>query len=722
MNKVNFTLIGVIFMLIFNNITYSKSKASGDYKYSPFNPPISYEEATKRAEQILSKMSLDDKIQLLGGHKLFYVKGFKKYGIPEFYMSDATQGVHIRKIVSKKLRKSVAFPSPICLSSTWNPELAYKYAKSIGEECRAGGIAVLLGPGMNIYRISQNGRNFEYFGEDPYLAARMIENYVVGVQSTGTIATLKHFVCNNNEYHRRTTNVIVDERSLFEIYTYPFKAGIDAGAMAVMTAYNKVNGEWCGQSKFVVDCLLRKKLGFKWLVMSDWWSTWNPEKTIKSGIDLEMPGDILDGHPVFDRIGDITVKSNTKRLLKEGKITENDINRMAKNIIRTFIAMGLYDRPVMEKKFLKNFPIHEKIALQTAREGIVLLKNKNNILPINSSKKILLTGKFVRKIPHGEGSAYVKGYNRISLIKALKSEFGRKIKYKRNPSDKHIINSDVVILCIGTIDSEGKDRPFELPEEIEKNIKRIVSLNPNTVVIVNSGGGIKMTDWADKVGAIIYAWYPGQIGNIALAEILAGKVNPSGKLPITIEKDFKDSPGYGYIPEGTDLNTGWGEDFNIFFEVNNIEYKEGILVGYRWYDTKGIEPLFPFGHGLSYTTFEYRNLELSKSKFTSKDTVTVKFNLTNTGKMADAEVTQLYVRDIESKVLRPVKELKGFKKVYLEPAETKQVEIKLTKRDFSYWDPDKKDWYAEPGEFEILIGSSSKDIRLKGKVTLVEKN
>lgn len=713
------SLIFISLTIILYRDSMAQSKNNENYTFKPFVPPISYEEAGKRAEEILSKMSLEEKIQLVGGHNFFFIKGFDKYKIPQLYLSDATQGVHIRRQLSNALEKSVAFPAPIALTSTWNIQLAYKYAKSIGEECRAGDIAVLLGPGMNIYRISQNGRNFEYFGEDPFLAARMIENYVTGVQSTGTIATLKHFCCNNNEYHRRTTNVIVDERTLHEIYLPAFKAGIDAGAMAVMTSYNQVNGEWAGQSNYVISNLLRKQLGFKWLIMSDWWSTWDPEKTIKSGLDLEMPGDITD-RPVFQKLGDITVKTNAMRLIKERKVSEDDINRMAKNIIRTCIAMGLYDRPVKDEKYLQNFENHENVALQTAREAIVLLKNQNNILPIKGKKKILLTGEFAEQLAHGGGSAEVEGYNIVNMLTALKNEFGDNLQYVKEPTDEQIKNAEIIFLSVGTLDREGSDRPFELPKEMENKIIRMVNENSNVVVIVNSGGGIKMTNWNDKAAAIIYAWYLGQNGNIALAEILSGKTNPSGKLPITIEKDFKDSPGYNYVPAGTNIITNNDDDINMDFPIHNIKYEEGVLVGYRWYDTKGIEPLFHFGYGLSYTTFSFSDLKISKKEFKRDDTVSVEFTVTNTGNVEGAEVAQVYVRDTKASVIRPDKELKGFKKVFLNPGESKTVRINLNEKDFAFWDVSKNDWEAESGEFEILIGSASNDIKLMAKVKLVE--
>ena len=690
-------------------------------EFKPSTPPVSFDDASKKAEAILNKMSVKEKIELIGGHNFLFIQGYEKYNIPQLFLSDATGGVHIRKELSDDLEKSVAFPCPLCLAASWNTQLAYDYAKSIGEECRAGGIAILLGPGMNIYRISQCGRNFEYFGEDPFLASRMIENYVVGVQSTGTIATLKHFVCNNTDFYRRTSNSIVDERALHEIYLPAFKAGIDAGAMAVMTSYNQLNGEWCGQNEYVIRKLLRKDLGFKWMVMTDWWSVYDPVKVIKSGQNLEMPG---EGIPKLDYLGDIYLRSNTLKLLNEGKVSENDINNMAESILRTEIAIGLLDRNIKDERYLLEFPYHEKIALQTAREGIILLKNNGNILPVKKEddKKILLTGDYVDKLAKGGGAAEVEGYNIITMLNVLKNEFGNNLEFVEKPSDEQVKNADIVIISIGTDDNEGWDRAFNLPKEIDRKVIYYTGLNHNVIVIVNSGSGINMTGWNEKAAAIIYSWYPGQNGNIALAEIISGKVNPSGKLPITIEKQFEDSPGYHYIPEGENLYEGWDEDFNLNHPINNINYKEGVLVGYRWYESKNIEPLYYFGHGLSYTTFEYSILKVSNKSLRKGEKLNIEFNLKNAGKTAGADVAQLYIQDLISSVPRPIKELKGFQKIFLKPGESKKINMILQENDFAYWDINRSNWYAEPGEFNILIGSSSNDIRLSEKINLTDSS
>jgi beta-glucosidase len=672
-----------------------------------FRPPVSYEDADKRAAAILGRLTVAEKLQLITGHNSFFIKGFPQHGIPELYLADATQGVNIRRNLSNQLERSVAFPAGIGLASSWNTKLAYDYARSVGEECRAGGIAVLLGPGMNIYRSSQTGRSFEYFGEDPFLAARLIDRYVTGVLDTGTIPTLKHFAANNTEWHRRTSNSIVDERTLHEIYLPAFKAGIDAGAMAVMTSYNQINGEWAGQSKTVISDLLRNRLGFKWLVMTDWWSVWDAEKIIKSGQDLEMPGEKY-------------IKADAERLLKTGKVSEAEIDRMAKSIIRTSIAMGLYDRPVKDTYFLGRFGEHEKVALQAGREAVVLLKNTNAILPLrkDGTGKILLTGKFVEALARGGGAADVEGYDVVSLRAALQGTYGERLQYVKQPSDEQLEAADVVLLSTGTKDSEGWDRPFALPEADESAVRRVVGLNPRTVVIVNSGGGIQMTGWNDQAAAIVYAWYPGQAGNTALAEILCGDVNPSGKLPMTIEKRFEDSAAYGYLPPGATLYAGWGPDDDMSQPVNDVHYKEGVFVGYRWYESKKIAPLYAFGHGLSYTSFAYQGLELGAPELAPGARLTVEFKLTNTGKVAGAEVAQLYVAAVAPSVPRPLKELKGFSKVTLAPGESQVVRIRLTSQDLAFWDATTHGWRAEPGEYRILVGGASDEIALEGKVTL----
>jgi beta-glucosidase len=669
-----------------------------------------------KADSIIQLMSLEEKIEMIGGHNVFFTKGYDKYGIPAIRFSDATQGISLVDF-KDHLEKSVAFPAPIALTSTWNTELSQAYAKSVGEECRVGGISVLLGPGMNMYRISQCGRNFEYFGEDPYLAARLIENYVVGLQKTGTIATLKHFVANNSDFRRRTSNSVVSERALREIYMPAFEAGINAGALAVMTSYNQINGEYAPHSSYVVNKLLRGDLGFKWLVMSDWLSIWDAEKALKSGIDLDMPGETEDGIYSDDDPAEY-LRREAPSLIKKGKVTEKDVDRMVKNLLATIFAMELDKRPVKDTSFIDKYDKNIEVALQTAREGIVLLKNENQTLPFRAgiNDVILVTGEYVDELAIGSGAAYVHGFDRVTLLEGLKKQFNENVKHVKNPSDQDIKNAALVLYAVGTKDSEGSDISFDLPAKTNIAISKVAKLNPKTVVIMYAGGGRNMTAWNDIVAAILYSWYPGQIGNQALAEIIAGETNPSGKLPITIEHEFKDSQGYPYLPEGEELYTGWNYDLDMEHPVHDIIYNEGVFSGYRWYEYKNIQPLYAFGHGLSYSSFKYMNLKTNSDNYRIGDDVLVKVDIANTGEVEGKEVIQLYIKDTKASVERPLKELKAFKKEYLIPGKSKTVYFTLKQRDFSFWDETTSAWKVEPGKFEILIGSSSADIILKKEI------
>jgi len=671
---------------------------------------LPYKEASLKADALLQQMNLQEKIDMLGGTRGFFTQSIERLNIPEVMMSDASAGVNIRETwlndrVDTDLEKSVAFPAPIQLAATWNPGLAEDYARSIGEECRAAGIAILLGPGMNIYRQSQAGRNFEYLGEDPHLASRMVERYVTGLQSTGVAATLKHFIANNTDYFRRKSNSIIDERTLHEIYLPAFKAGIDAGARAVMTAYNLFNGEWCSQNKTLISEILRKDLGFSWLVMTDWWAIDDAEKAVHSGLDLEMPAR--------------EVLSSVEELLKEQKISQSEIDRMVHSILTTCISMDFYRKDLQDKSLLNRFDTHEEIALQTAREGIVLLKNRNQLLPLeNKEASILLTGKFTEQQAKGGGAADVKGFNHRTLKEALTLQCPGSISTIDSPADKEIKEADLVIISTGTLDNEGWDRPFALPDEEEQQIRRICSLNPNTLVLVQAGGGIRMTDWAEEAAAIIYGWYGGQKGTEALAEVITGVCNPSGKLPITIEKEFTDSPGYGYIPEGEALYNGWNDQEEKKRKVYDVPYKEGIFVGYRWYDKKKIEPLFPFGFGLSYSQFKLTDFNLYRQEKQAPFPIKLDLNIKNISEIEGAETIQIYIRECSPSLERPDRELKAFQKVFLKKGEQKAISFLLNQEAFSYWDSNLKAWHCKPGKFDILVGTSSRNIHWTGSVEL----
>ena len=674
---------------------------------------VDWDTAYALADGKLQELSLSEKLQFTRGYSNFYFFGIPEKGIPPLYLSDATQGVHIRKnlpdtTLVKQLDRSTAFPCPIMLTATFNPELAWKYAEAVGEECRAGGIEVLLGPGVNITKNSQCGRNFEYMGEDPYLSGVIASNYVKGIQSTGTAACLKHFICNETEFYRRRSNSIVDERALHEIYMVPFKAGIDAGAAYVMTSYNKVNGEWAGQSDYVIKKLLREDLGFKGSVMSDWTSVYDTEKMVKSGQNTEMPGR-------KSMIQDVI------KLLQEGKLTEADIDAMIRPVLATGYAYGLYDRDKYKPELLKNLDNHVAVAKEVAAEGVVLLKN-NGILPLQTGKKVLLTGKWYDCDPracvlnHPSASAEVEGYDHVSLAEALANLLGNNLTVKENPTDDELKSADVVILSTGTVDVESFERPFALPTDDESLVKRAVKHNPNTIVIMFSGSGVRMTGWNDDAAAVLYGWYPGQTGLTALADILTGRANPSGKLPLTIEREFKDSPAKNTMPSGAQFYNNGPRCYNEqLIMPYDVKYDESVLVGYRWYDTKGIKPLYPFGHGLSYTTFALTKPTVKVDKNGKiKLTVTVQ----NTGAMDGAEVVQVYATENEPTVTRPAKELKAFNKVKLAPGEKKVVIFDIDKQELAFWNDATHAWQVNPGAYTLSVGTSSADIAHKLPITI----
>lgn len=650
------------------------------------------------ADAKLKELTLDEKLNMTVGYEEFFFPGFPEKGIPYLYLSDATKGVHLRPELTdtvhiRQLERSTAFPAPIMLAATFNPELSYEYGKAVGEECRAGGVELLLGPGVNLARNSQCGRNYEYLGEDPYMVGRMAAEYIKGLQSTGTAACIKHFIGNETEFYRRRTNSIIDKRTLHELYMRPFKAGIDAGVAFIMTSYNKLNGEWTGESRNVIDTLIRRDLGFKGAVVSDWRSVYDHEKVVKSGQNSIMPGSR-------------EIRDDIANLVKTGKLSEKDIDSMIRPLLATCHAFGLYDREKYIPKLLSKFPDHERISMRTAEEGTVLLKN-NGILPLENpnGKKILVTGNYLDKdFNWVHASADVKGYDQISWRQALQKEFGDNLIFTAKPTDKEIKDADIVIVSTGTVDREAYERPFELPAAENNQLKRITALNPNTIVVVFTGSGVKLTDFAEDAAAIVYGWYPGQNGMAAVAGVLTGRINPSGKLPLSIEKDFNDSPAKDVMPKGAKFYTKLVNERMITpYDVN---YDEGVLMGYRWYDTKGIAPLYPFGYGLTYTDWE-----ITKPSVKVKDgKVVVKSGLKNIGKRDGAQVVQIYASEKNPTVVRPMKELKGVKKIFLAAGTNTRFEISFDIDELGFYDSEKHGWKLNPGEYVIAIGTSSRDI------------
>lgn len=671
---------------------------------------VDWEQAYRKADEKIDSLTLDEKIHFMRGYSSFFFFGVPEKGIPFLYHSDATGGVNIRRNLPdmsmiEPLERSTAMPCPAMLAATFSPELAHRYAQNIGEECRAGGIEILLGPGVNIARNSQCGRNFEYLGEDPFLSSVMASSYIKGMLSTGTAPCLKHFIGNETEFYRRRSNSIIDERAMHEIYLPPFKAGIEAGCPYVMASYNQVNGEWTGQNRLLLKDLLRDELGFRGSVMSDWSSVYDTEKIVLNGINTEMPGRKELYQEVIE-------------LLQAGKISEKDIDNMIRPAIATGYAYGLYDRQKYNTAMLDRYHQHVRTAYDVASEGTVLLRN-NGILPLKPMKKILVTGTYLDYVPrtptHPAASAAVEGYDNVSLSMAMRKKFGDNVTFSKNPTIEEIRNADVVIVSLGTEDIESFERPFALPKEQETLAQIAVDNNPNTIILINSGSAVKMSAWNDKSAAILWGWYPGQNGMLAIVDIITGDVNPSGKLPITIERQFKDSPAFDTMPAGAEFYTDAPRAYNEkLISIYDVNYKESVLVGYRWYETKGIAPLYPFGFGLSYTTWELsRPIVLIDG-----DIIKVKVRLANTGQREGSEVVQVYVTEDKPTVLRPVKELKAFNKVSLGAGEATDVCLEFNKDAISYWDIASHGWKLNPGIYTASIGTSSSDISHRVKFTI----
>ena len=717
----------------------------------PANPA----DAAAQAQQLLALLTPEERFDLASGQHSFGIGAIPRLGIPEIKFTDASAGIRIQKgIPSSAYEKTTAFPCTLALAATWSPELAAAYADAIGEELRAGGIHVLLGPGMDSYRLSVGGRNFEYLGEDPFLASRVVESYVRALQARGPAATLKHFIGNETEFYRHGSNSIIDERALHEIYLPPFKAGVDAGAWAVMTSYNLVNGEWAGQNSTVVNGLLRGQLGFQWLVMTDWTSVWDGVKFAASGNDLEKPAGFA-------------LRRDREKLLGSPKI-----DRMALSILKTCIAAGFYEAGdnFAKPELMPRWAERAAVARTVNDHAITLLQN-NGILPLAASAikgKVLVIGNCANRTElAGGGSGHVKGYDSKSCAQAMKELFpgqvivaapggnqdaggnaGGNAKNKAKgktkgkspsdadaPTDDQLKSAALVLVFPGFVgngtpyEGEGNtaDRPFVLPDDAL--IRRAVALNQNTVVCVIAGGGVEM-DWASQTAAIIHAYYGGQTGAAALSDVLSGKTNPSGKLPFTIEKHFADSPGYGYDKKPLEISSshpvsmvGDEKKAGMFLtrenktiiDVYNVHYKEGVFTGYRWYDTKNLSPRFPFGHGLSYTQFSYSDLALTK---TPDGRIRATFTLKNTGARAGDEVAQLYAGETNSSVPRPPKELKGFKRVTLAPGEAKTVTIEVDPNALGFWDVTAHAWKLNPGDYAISVGASSRDLPLRGNIKL----
>ena len=649
----------------------------------------------ERAAALVAQMTLEEKCDYIGGSKDgFYIRPIDRLGIPLIRMADGPQGV-------RNNTKSTLFACGVAAAASWNEDVVYEMGVALGQDSRARGVHILLGPGVNIYRSPLCGRNFEYMGEDPILAGNTAAQYIKGVQSQGVMATVKHFALNNQEFNRHHVSSDADERTMYEIYFPAFKAAVDAGVASVMSSYNLVNNVHAAENKWLLTDVLRNEWGFQGFVMSDWTSTYSTLGCVRSGLDLEMPQGFCMNYETI------------KPLIETGVIREKDIDTKVENILSSMIAYGFLDRPQLDTTIKEDNPYSREVAYKLSCESAVLLKN-SGALPLRKGGKIALMGPRADIIPCGGGSGSVDPLYSISLYEGMKQlgeDFPVTLVAENDKSAAaQLKGADAVVISVGfdkNTEKEDHDRTFSLPAGQDEMIEFALANNENVIVVIYAGGGIEMSRWQDKVSAIVMGWYPGQEGGLAIARMLAGEFSPSGRLPLTIEARVEDNPTYtNYYVENPLTKRG--------HSTLNVTYGEGVFVGYRGYEKNGVQPAYSFGHGLTYTTFEYSDIAVKPSQ----NGYDVTFTLSNTGQYDAAEVAQVYVGEVNPTVLRPSKELKTYKKVFLKAGESQQVNVHLPKSAFAFYDVDSHDWKVNPGEFNIMVGASSSDIRLMIKTNL----
>lgn len=710
----------------------------------------------ERVEDALQRMTLEEKVGVLHAQSKFCSRGVQRLGIPELWTTDGPHGIRPEVLWDEWEQAAwtndscVAFPALTALAATWNPELAELYGRSLGEEALYRGKDVVLGPGVNIYRTPLNGRNFEYMGEDPLLASRMVVPYIKGLQSNGVAACVKHYALNNNEVNRHTSNVIVDDRTLYEIYLPAFKAAVtEGGAWSIMGSYNLYqNQHGCHNKRLLCD-ILRDEWGFDGVVISDWGGTHDTAEAVENGLDLEF-GSWTNGltNGRSNAYDNYYLADPYLKLLREGKADMATLDNKVRNVLRLIFRTAM--------KSDKGFGSlcsdeHYAAARRIGAEGIVLLRNKGNLLPLDPSKpqNILIVGEnAVKMMTVGGGSSSLKVQRETSPLDGLRAQApaGSTVVWERGyvgdptgeyngvtsgqdlsesrSADRLIADAadaarraDVVIFVGGLNKATGQDcedsdrESLALPYNQDAVIEALVAANPRTVVVNVSGNAVAMP-WADKVPAILQAWFLGSESGNSLADVIFGHVNPSGKLPMTFPARLADVAAHavGEYP-GTKRADS---------DIVDIRYNEGVLVGYRWFDTKKIRPLFAFGHGLSYTTFGYGKLSADASKIGPDGALTLSVDVTNTGSRAGAETVQLYISDTKASVKRPAKELKNFAKIYLEPGQTKTVTFTVRPSDLAFFDAGAHAWKAEPGEFRAHVGAASDDIRSSLRFVLTD--
>jgi beta-glucosidase len=707
------------------------------------NPSLPVEQ---RVQDLLGRMTLQEKVAMLSGADWMQSVPNQRLGIPSIKMADGPLGIRswsgpsseTSAEFAKTKVTTTAFPAGVAMAATWDTELVESEGQAIGQEVKALGRDMILGPTVNINRTPLWGRNFEGYGEDPYLTTRLALAYIKGVQGEGVVATVKHFAANNQEFERHRINAIVDERALNEIYFPAFKAAVEEGGVwSVMSAYNRLNGTYCAENSALLKDVLQKQWNFKGFVVSDWGSTYSTAGTVNAGMDLEMPG----GEPMKDWLkkpktqaagngGGWLVPEKVLPEISAGKISTATIDDNVSRMLRVMFISGQFDKPHTATGEIDT-PEQRAVARKAATEGIVLLKNAGALLPLDPSKihSVAVIGPSAAVArTGGGGSSLVTPKYSVAPLKGIQDRAGDRLQVsyalgvgmegedpsKDSPEAREQLRqeavnaaakTDAAIVVVGRypkLESEDFDiKSLDLPAGQDALIEAVAKANKNTIVVINAGGPVIMSKWIAQVPAILDMWYGGQEGGNAIADVLFGDADPSGKLPVSFVKQWKDSPAYGHYP---------GENLQV-------DYAEGIYVGYRYFDKQKIEPLFPFGFGLSYTKFDYSDLKISPNQ-TSGAPVEVSLSVRNSGSRSGAEVVELYVHDGHSSVDRPVQELKGFQRIALAAGESKDVHFKLDRSAIAFYSTAKKDWLTEPGQFDVLVGSSSRDIRVKGSFSL----
>lgn len=661
------------------------------------------------AKRLVAELTDEEKLSLLSGIEEFCIPGVERLGLKPVWMSDASMGL-------RGWQAPVTdFPAMVAMAATFDTALLHEVGTTLARECRALGVGILLGPGVNIARVPVCGRNFEYCGEDPFLAGEIAASYIEGVQGEQVIATVKHFACNNSEYDRHKSNSVVDERTLREIYLPAFRRAVDAGVLALMTSYNQVNGAYASEHPYLLESILRNEWKFEGLVVSDWDSLYSTAPALVDGVDLEMPAAKWFSP---ERVG---------KAIADGSASFSDIDAKLVHLFTAYERSALFTRPLIDHTIVLGCEQHRSVALQVARESVVLLKNEGSLLPLKKQPGMTLCvgGVNAYRVASGGGSSMVVPVNeQLSFAEAMLKEEGVRVvllpanwqRKKRYRSS--VASSDAVIMVTGfdhIQESEAYDKPWDLPRSEISAIEKASELNKHCIVVVQSGGGVRLTGFVDRTPVMLYGFFLGSSTAQALTDLLFGRCNPSGRLPFTLAKEIEDYRSMKNYPRDyakitvARIKGGQGDPSKRF--VWDLPYREALMVGYRQFDTEKQDVLFPFGHGLSYTSFGYSDLRIEGKP---DKMVSVSCWVENLGEIAGSTVVQLYLHELSPACFRPFQELKAFSRIELAPKEKRRITFSLADDAFSHYDTEQWGFVAGDGQFEVRVGQSSRDIRLSG--------